>query len=88
MSNEGPRHFSRVQIAEATAAAVLGSAIISTAGGMFWLVVTLPTRLQSLEVQVAQMIRSFGAIDSRFQRVETQLDDHDKRLVRIEVRRP
>lgn len=88
MSNEGPRQFSRVQIAEATAAAVLGSAIISTAGGMFWLVVTLPTRLQSLEVQVAQMIRSFGAIDSRFQRVETQLDDHDKRLVRIEVRRP
>lgn len=81
-----PRSFNRVQIAEATAAAVLGSAIISTAGGMFWLVVTLPARLQSMEGQVQQLIRAAGQVDTRFQRVEQTLGEHDRRIVRLEVK--
>lgn len=84
--DDKPRGFSRLQIAEATAAAVLASAIITTAGGMFWLVVTLPNRLQAIETQTQQLLKTVGVFDTRFEQVETQLNDHDRRIVKLEVR--
>lgn len=78
----------RLQILEATAAAVLGSAIVSTAGGMFWLVVTLPQKLSTIESTVSQLGRTLTTIDQRVERLENKVNEQDSRLTRIEVRRP
>lgn len=83
---EDRRPPSRLQIAEATAAAVLASAIISTAGGMFWLVVTLPQRLQNLESTVQSMAKTLSTFDQRVEKIEEKVSEHDERLVRLEYK--
>lgn len=84
---EERRPPSRLQIAEATAAAVLASAIISTAGGMFWLVVTLPQRLQTLESTVQGMAKQFSTFDRRVEKLEEKVGQQDQRLTRLEYKR-
>ena len=81
-SNRSP--LSKLQIAEATAAAVLASAIVSSAGGVFWLIVSLPSRLSSLEGNVQEIVRLMGALEPRIERVERQVGDHDRRIERLE----
>jgi hypothetical protein len=76
--------YSRLQIAEATAAAVLASAIVSSAGGVFWLVVSLPTRLTHLERSASELVRLVGALEPRIDRVELKVTDHDRRIEDLE----
>lgn len=86
-NNPHPTRLTRLQMFEATGAAVLASAIVSTAGGMFWLVVTLPQKLTLMEASVQQLGRTLTTVDQRVERLEEKQLEHDGRLTRIEVHR-
>ncbi len=76
--------FSKVQIAEATAAAVLASAIVSSAGGVFWLIVSMPGRFTALETNVKELVRLVGTLEPRIQRIETTIEQQDRRIEVLE----
>ena len=80
------RRFSRVQVMEATAAAVLTAAIIGTAGGVGWLVVQLPSRLQQLESSITRILQNQDAFSEKFGQLERQVQDHDRRIIRLELK--
>jgi hypothetical protein len=84
---EPPRRFSRVQVLEATAGTVLAAAVLGTAGGMGWLVIQLPNRLQQLETQMAQILTNQNAFSLRFEQLEKQVTDLDRRTIRLELNR-
>ncbi len=81
------RRFSRVQVLEATAASLMAAAILATAGGMGWLVVSLPNRLQQMETQILQILRNQDQFGLRFQELEKQVTDLDRRTIRLELNR-
>jgi septal ring factor EnvC (AmiA/AmiB activator) len=76
-----------VQVLEATAASLMAAAILATAGGMGWLVVSLPNRLQQLETQITQILRNQDQFGERFQELEKTVNDHDRRIIRMELNR-
>jgi hypothetical protein len=80
------RKFSRVQVLEATAAAVLTAAIIGTAGGVGWLVVQLPNRLQQLESSITRILQNQDAFSEKFGQLEKQVQEHDRRIIRLELK--
>ena len=86
-SPEAQRRFSRIQVLEATAASLMAAAILATAGGMGWLVVSLPNRLQSLETQITQILKNQDQFGEQFQELEKTVNDHDRRIIRIELNR-
>jgi hypothetical protein len=57
---------------------------MSSAGGIFWLVVSLPTRLTTFEAQLTELVRLVGAIEPRIDRIEFKVNDHDRRLNQLE----
>lgn len=81
-----PQRISRVQVMEATAAAVLAAAIISTAGGMSWLVIQLPNRLQQLEGQITRILNNQERFEERFVNLEEKVQEHDRRIIKLEMR--
>lgn len=81
------RKFSRIQVLEATAASLMAAAILATAGGMGWLVVSLPNRLQQLETQITQILRNQDQFGQRFQELEKEVQDLDRRTIRLELNR-
>ncbi len=83
-TNPQPR-FSRVQVLEATAGTVLAAAVIGTAGGMGWLLIQLPNRLQQLETQMTQILANQNAFSLRFQELEKKVTDLDRRTIRLEL---
>ena len=80
------QRISRVQVMEATAAAVLAAAIISTAGGMSWLVIQLPNRLQQLEGQITRILNNQERFEGRFANLEEKVQEHDRRIIKLEMR--
>jgi hypothetical protein len=80
------RKFSRIQVMEATAASVLSAAVIGTAAGVGWLVVQLPNRLQQLEARIVQIVENQELFNSKFIDLEKQVQEHDRRIIRLELR--
>ena len=80
------RKFSRIQVMEATAASVLTASVIGTAAGVGWLVVQLPSRLQQLEARIVQIVENQELFNTRFIDLEKQVDEHDRRIIRLELR--
>jgi septal ring factor EnvC (AmiA/AmiB activator) len=76
-----------VQVLEATAASLMAAAILATAGGMGWLVVSLPNRLQQMETQITQMLRNQDLFGAQFQELQKQVNDLDRRTIRLELNR-
>lgn len=74
-------------ILEATAAAVLAAAVLGTASGMGWLVVALPARLQMMQEQIGQVVKNQETFGRRFDGLEDRVMDHDRRLIKLEVKR-
>jgi hypothetical protein len=72
---------------EATAASLMAAAILATAGGMGWLVVSLPNRLQQLETQITQILRNQDQFGIRFEKLEKEVQDLDRRTIRLELNR-
>jgi phage shock protein A len=84
--HSGPRRpFSKVQVLEATAASLMAAAILATAAGMGWLVVSLPNRLQQLETQITQILRNQDQFGRRFEQLEQKVTDLDRRTIRLEL---
>ena len=81
------RKFSRVQVLEATAASLMAAAILATAGGMGWLVVSLPNRLQQLEAQITQILANQNQFGLRFEKLEQEVQELDRRTIRLELNR-
>jgi cell division protein FtsL len=79
--------FSKVQVFEATAASLMAAAILATAGGMGWLVISLPERLQQLEQQITQILRNQDQFNRRFEELEKQVLELDRRTIRLELNR-
>ena len=65
----------------------MAAAILATAGGMGWLVVSLPNRLQQMETQILQILRNQDQFGLRFQELEKQVTDLDRRTIRLELNR-
>jgi hypothetical protein len=80
------RRLGKLQILEATAATVLSAAIVASAGGVTWLVVQLPTRLQQIETAIDRIIGSQSRFENRFEGLEKTVQDHDRRIIKLEVR--
>jgi hypothetical protein len=80
------KRFSTVQVMEATAAAVLAAAVIGTAGGMGWLILALPDKLQELETRITQIIQNQGTFREEFAGVKKQVNELDRRVIRLEIK--
>ena len=65
----------------------MAAAILATAGGMGWLVVSLPNRLQQMETQITQMLRNQDLFGAQFQELQKQVNDLDRRTIRLELNR-
>ena len=72
---------------EATAASLMAAAILATAGGMGWLVVSLPNRLRQLETQITQILANQNQFGLRFEKLEQEVQELDKRTIRLELNR-
>ena len=79
------RRFSRVQVLEATAASLMAAAILATAGGMGWLVVSLPNRLQQLEAQITQILQNQQQVGREIQEIRKEVVELDRRTIRLEL---
>jgi exonuclease VII small subunit len=51
------------------------------------MVVSLPNRLQQLETQITQILRNQDQFGLRFQELEKQVTDLDRRTIRLELNR-
>lgn len=80
------RRVNQAHILEATAAAVLAAAVLGTASGMGWLLIALPSRLQALQEQITQVVRNQEAFGDRFEQLQDQVQDHDRRIIKLEVK--
>jgi hypothetical protein len=80
------KKFSVVQVAQGTSSAVLAAAIVGTASGMGWLVMSLPSRLQQLESQITQILKNQDTYGEKFQKLEEKVDQHDRRLIKLEIK--
>jgi hypothetical protein len=80
------RRFSKIQVLEATAASVLAAAVIGTAAGVGWLIVQLPSRLQQLEASITRILENQSLFNQKFLDLEKQVEDHDRRLIKLELR--
>lgn len=82
--NQKP-HFSRIQVMEATAAALLAASIIGTAGGVGWLAVALPNQLRQMQDQIKEIIGNQNSFRENFTELQKQVNEHDRRLIRLEL---
>jgi len=85
--NSAPqRGFSLIQVAQGTSATVLAASIVGTATGVGWLAVNVPSRLQQLEAQITQILKNQDLFSERFQKIEETVDEHDRRIIKLELR--
>jgi hypothetical protein len=82
-----PSKWSTIQVLEAAAAILLASAVVATTGGVGWLVVQLPSRLEQIEAQIKQIIGNQTRVDQNLKILEDRVVDHDRRIIRLEVGR-
>jgi hypothetical protein len=82
---EQGKSFSLIQVAQGTSATVLAAAIVGTATGMGWLVMSLPGRLQQLENQITQILKNQDVFGERFQKIEETVDQLDRRVIKLEI---
>jgi predicted PurR-regulated permease PerM len=80
------RRFSRIQVLEGVAATVLSAAVLGTAGGVGWLVIALPSEIKQIKTQIQQIVSNQNTFSDRFMDLEKQVNDHDRRIIRLEVR--
>lgn len=80
------RKFSKIQVFEATAAAVLATAVISTAAGVSWLIVQLPNRLEQLQSQITRILENQDGFNRKFGNLEEKVNDIDRRVIKLELR--
>lgn len=80
------RKFSKTQVLEGTAAAVLSAAIIGTAGGVGWMVTQLPSQLQQLKAEIARILENQDTFTKDVLDLKDQVQDLDRRVIKLELR--
>lgn len=80
------RRFSRTQVFEATTATILAASVLGTAGGVMWLIAVLPNELHQLRSQIEHLVKNQAAFTERFNTLEKNVSDHDRRIIRLELR--
>ena len=81
------RQFNRVHVAEGIAATVLAAAVVTTAAGVGWLIIQLPNRLQKMEGDISRVLEGQERLAQRFIELEKEVEDHDRRIIKLELRR-
>ncbi len=81
------RRFSPIQVMEATAGAVLAAAVLATAGGVGWLLMALPGRLNQMQDQITRILENQDRFNIRFERLEEKVTEQDRRIIQLEVGR-
>lgn len=79
--------FNRARVVESVTAALLVSLITATSGGVLWLVVQLPNSLQQMELSIQRILDNQKQFEGKFGTLEDKVNDHDKRIIRLELRR-
>lgn len=81
-----PPRFSRIQVLEMASGAVLAAAIITTSGGMSWLLTQLPNKLNALERDSRQILTNQSRLENRLDTLWGEVRAQDRRLIRLELR--
>ena len=85
--HDRPPKFNRARVVESVTAALLVSLITGTSGGVLWLVVQLPNSLQQMELSIQRILDSQKQFEGKFNTLEDKVQDHDKRIIKLELRR-
>ena len=72
---------------EQVTAAALVALLTSSTGGVLWLVVQLPNRLEQMEQSIGRILDNQKQFEGKFSTLEGKVQDHDKRIIRLELRR-
>lgn len=73
-----------MNVIEGTAATLLASAILATAGGMLWICFRLPDQLDKLEKSVNENGEALRSVKTDFADLRSQVQDHERRIYRME----
>jgi hypothetical protein len=79
--------FSRVRVTESIVAALLVTLISGTSGGVLWLVVQLPNRLEQMELSIQRILDNQKQFETRFGSLEDTVSGHEKRIIKLELTR-
>ena len=79
--------FSRVRVTESIVAALLVTLISGTSGGVLWLVVQLPNRLEQMELSIQRILDNQRQFESKFSGLEDTVTGHEKRIIKLELTR-
>lgn len=79
--------FSRIQVTQDIVAGVMTAAILASAGGVLWLVTSLPNRLNQIEQQMTQILKNQDAFGERFMDLEKTVNEFDRRIIKLELRK-
>lgn len=79
--------FSRIQVTQDIVAGVMTAAILASAGGVLWLVTSLPNRLSQIEQQMMQILKNQDAFSERFMDLEKTVNEFDRRIIKLELRK-
>lgn len=79
-----PPRLRTVNVIEGTAATLLASAILATAGGVLWICFRLPDQLEKLERGVSENGVALQSVKTDFAELRSQVQDHERRIYRME----
>ena len=83
---ETPR-FSRVRVVEAVIASLVVSLALATSGGVMWLVVQLPKRLDQMELSIQRILDNQKQFEGKVGDLEEAVSGHEKRIIKLELNR-
>ena len=76
-----------IEIMEQVTAAALVALLTSSTGGVLWLVVQLPNRLEQMEQSIGRILDNQKQFETKFGALEDTVHDHDKRIIKLELTR-
>lgn len=79
--------FNSVRVTESIVAALLVTLISGTSGGVLWLVVQLPNRLEQMELSIQRILDNQRQFESKFSGLEDTVNTHEKRIIKLELTR-
>jgi hypothetical protein len=79
--------FSRVRVTESIVAALLVTLISGTSGGVLWLVVQLPNRLEQMEQSIQRILTNQDQFRAEFKGLENKVEVLDQRVIKLELTR-
>lgn len=85
IDKKGTGRFSRIEVTQDIVAGVMTAAILASAGGVLWLVTSLPSRLNQIEQQMTQILKNQDSFGSRFIELEKTVNDLDRRIIKLEL---